>query len=180
MISRVTNYRVQVEGNLVLPELATRARFDGNLRLSTNQVWQELHLRLTLRPTTWEIHSVAAERTVRFRMGEDEQVFERVFKFSELQNPAGLLQLLGAPWMAAVMSEMGLKGSSNAGLNVTLKWEARHDVIKIGHASVRAFRLQTRFLDKYQVVIFISRVGEILRVELPDEILLVNDQLANL
>jgi hypothetical protein len=33
-------------------------------------------------------------------------------------------------------------------------------------------------LDKYQLTIFISRVGEILRVELPDEILLVNDQLA--
>jgi hypothetical protein len=38
--------------------------------------------------------------------------------------------------------------------------------------------LQTRVLDKYEIKIFISRVGEILRVELPDEVVLVNDQLA--
>jgi hypothetical protein len=50
--------------------------------------------------------------------------------------------------------------------------------MRIGHSPVRTYRLQTRALDKYQITIFISRVGEILRVELPDELVLVNDQLA--
>jgi hypothetical protein len=47
----------------------------------------------------------------------------------------------------------------------------------VRHASVRAYRLKTRILDRYDIVIFVSRVGEILRVELPDEIVLTNDQL---
>jgi len=45
---------------------------------------------------------------------------------------------------------------------------------------VRAYRLQTRLLDRFQALIFVSSVGEILRIELPDEIILVNDQLTNL
>ena len=44
---------------------------------------------------------------------------------------------------------------------------------------MRAYRLQARLLDRYQARIFVSRVGEILRVDLPDEVVLLNDQLAN-
>jgi hypothetical protein len=52
--------------------------------------------------------------------------------------------------------------------------------ITVGHASVRVFRLAAKLLDRFQVVIFVSPVGEILRVELPDEWLLVNDEAGNL
>jgi hypothetical protein len=38
--------------------------------------------------------------------------------------------------------------------------------------------LQTAWLEKYKAVMFVSRVGELLRIELPDEIALVNDQLS--
>ena len=34
-----------------------------------------------------------------------------------------------------------------------------------------------RLLDRYPIVIFVSRVGEILRVELPDNLVLVNEGL---
>jgi len=35
-------------------------------------------------------------------------------------------------------------------------------------------------LDRYQAVVVVSRVGEILRVELPNGLLLVNEALTNL
>jgi hypothetical protein len=45
---------------------------------------------------------------------------------------------------------------------------------------VRVYRLQARLLDRYQIVVVVSRVGEILRVELPNGLLLVNEALSTL
>ena len=52
--------------------------------------------------------------------------------------------------------------------------------MKIGHAQVRVYWLRARLLDRYQIVVVVSRVGEILRVELPNGLLLVNEALSNL
>jgi hypothetical protein len=60
-----------------------------------------------------------------------------------------------------------------------LRWEARYESVKLGHASIRAYRLRLNLLDHFAAVIFVSRVGEILRVELPGGIVLANDQLGS-
>src|SRR6266581_3338081 len=57
MVTRVTNYRIQLEGNVAPIELSERVRFDGHLILSSDHQWQEFGLRLTLRPSVWEIRS---------------------------------------------------------------------------------------------------------------------------
>ena len=72
----------------------------------------------------------------------------------------------------------GLEQQKN--LSLGLRWEARNDWLKIGHSQVRVYRLHTRLLDRYQAVVVVSRVGEILRVELPNGLLLVNEALTNL
>src|SRR5258705_8890501 len=173
MVGRVSGYRIQMEGNLALSQdLANRLRFDGSLSLNRNKRWQEITLRLNLRPGSWEIHSVAAEQTVRFKAEEGDVSLNQVFKFSELTNPGELASQFGYPFALGWMSALGLPQSgSNPGLG--LKWEARHDSVRIGHSAVRAYRLEARLLERYRVVIFVSRVGEILRVELPDEVVLV-------
>jgi hypothetical protein len=40
------------------------------------------------------------------------------------------------------------------------------------------YRLEGRVLERYRLVVWVSRVGEILRVELPGQLHLVNDQLS--
>jgi hypothetical protein len=81
---------------------------------------------------------------------------------------------------------MGIQGlpmpdaQKPGGLSLGLVWEARTDWIAIGHASVRAYRLRARLFDRYEVVVTVSPVGEILRVELPGEWTLVNEQLGNM
>ena len=77
---------------------------------------------------------------------------------------------------------LGLLGSLGTAtttqpLALGLTWQAHNDWLSIGHTYARVFRLQARLLDRYEVVVFVSRVGEILRVELPNEHLLVNDAL---
>jgi len=181
MAERMAGYRIQIEGNLALEDFTTRVRFDGNLKLSPTQLWQEFNARVNLRPTVVEVHSVAAEQTIRLQGGDGGERFERTIRFSELRNPQALLAEFSGPLALGLWGNLELPGGklSAAPLAAGLKWEAQNDSVKIGHARVRAYRLQARLLDRYQVAIFVSGVGEILRVELPDEILLINDQLAN-
>ena len=73
-----------------------------------------------------------------------------------------------------------LQASHPPGQKLGLKWDAREDKLKIAGSFMRVFRLQTRLLDHFPAIIYVSRVGEILRVELPDEIVLGNDALLNL
>jgi len=179
-VGRIMGYRLQLEGNVSSEKAGNRIRFESALTLTTNQVWQDFNLRIILRPTVLELHSSAFDQRVRFNVDDGEQKFERVIKFSELQNPQALLREFAGPIAGGLLNNFGMLGAQTQGtaLKAGLKWEGREDSMRIGHSPVRTYRLQTRVLDKYQLTIFISRVGEILRVELPDEIVLVNDQLA--
>jgi hypothetical protein len=180
MLRHIKGYRVEVEGNVSSDKAGTRGHFESSLTLTTNQVWQEFNLKVNLRPTVLEVHSSATEQHVRIKVDDGEEKFERVIKFSELQNPQALLRESGVPLAAGLLNNFGMftPEAQSTSLKVGLKWEGREDSMRIGHSPVRTYRLQSRVLDKYQVTIFISRVGEILRVELPDEIVVVNDQLA--
>jgi hypothetical protein len=181
MQRRPASYRLHLEGNLALEDLGARVRFDSSLKLTTNQIWQEFNARLNLRPTLLEIKAVAAEKAVHIQTVEGKEKSERVLKFSDLQNPTALIAEFGGPAASEIWNNIELSGGilPRATLGEGLRWEACNDSIKIGHSKVRTYRLQTTLLDRYRAVIFVSRVGEILRVELPDELLLVNDQLAN-
>ena len=61
-----------------------------------------------------------------------------------------------------------------------MRWEARQDWLKIGHARLRVYRLEARLPGERKIVVIVSRVGEILRVQLPNEIQLLNTSLVNL
>ena len=177
---RRTGYRLHLEGNLAFEDLGTRVRFDSGLKLSTNQTWQEITARLNFRPTIFEIKATAAEKAVHIQATEGQDKFERVIKFSELENPGALIAQLGGPVAAEVWNNFDFEGMNlpRGSAKNELEWEARNDSIKIGHSKVRVYRLQSALFARYRIVIFVSRVGEILRVELPNEIILVNDQLA--
>src|SRR5215468_2687458 len=89
MVGSVSGYRVQLEGNLATDnDSANRLRFDGNVKLGRKKNWKEFNLRINLRPTTWEVHSVAAEQTVHLKAEEGDASFAQVFKFSDLADPA--------------------------------------------------------------------------------------------
>jgi hypothetical protein len=174
-----SDYKIDVEGNLLLTGAANQLRFDLSVRFDTNQVWQEFHLRLNLRPGRWEVHSLAADRTVRLRVEDDEGASEHVITFATLADPEALAREFDVAAPLGALGALGLQPHAPAGGAFVpgLKWEAREDRISIGHTPVRAYRLEARLLGHYDVVVVLSRVGEILRVELPGDLVLMNDQL---
>ncbi len=97
--------------------------------------------------------------------------------FEELRNPQTLLRDFGAP---AFLGFLGgpLRLPTASAITLGLKWEACNDWLKIGRSQVRTYRLQAHLLDRYHVTVFVSRAGELLRVELPTDIVLVNEALS--
>lgn len=182
LVPRLAYYTVDVDGNMTIPGFPTRVRFSGGLRLDTNFTWETFEARIRLRPDVYELFASAAEQTVRIHVDAGGDQFDRKFRFSEFRNPQFLLRELGGPMLPAMAGAMGLPLTTNtlSATSLGLRWEARHDFVMVGHNRVRAYRLQTRVLDRYKVALFVSPVGEILRVELPNNIVLVHDQLAGL
>ena len=81
-----------------------------------------------------------------------------------------------------MIAAMGVPLTTNklSASSLGLRWDARNDSLLIGGNRVRAYRLQTKLLDRWRVTFFISPVGELLRAEFPGELVLVNNALSGL
>lgn len=181
MVKVLTGYSLDFDGNVSLEDL-TRLRFNFNLKLDTNQNWQNVSLKLAIKPFSWEIQASAENQTVRFVTDDDESTRDRTFTFADLRNPEKVLRELGGPTLPAALAAFGLplQQAQPGSIGLGLKWEAHNDRIKIGNNLVRVYRLSARLFERYRAVLFVSPVGEILRMELPDEIVLTNDALTTL
>ena len=183
MIKKVSGYNLLCDGFVTL-DANTRLRFEFHLRLNTNFVWQDWRLRVNLRPApyAWEVRSVAADQTVQFISEDDGGITERLFKFSELRNPEKILRELGGPFLPGTLMALGipLHTASPSTVSLGLTWQARNDRLPIGHAHIKGYRLKARLLDRFEAVLFVNTLGEVIRVELPDEIVLTNMGLTSL
>jgi hypothetical protein len=173
-------HRLRVEGTAITPDLTNRLHFEGNLKVDDRLVWQELDARLNLRLAAWQIHSAAADQTLTLTARDEDSRFEHTFRFSDFRNPEAVLTgllgpLAGTDWLRQAGWPTPAPGAPP--LELGLKWEAGEDTLWIGHTPTRVYRLETRLLDRYRVSLVVSRVGEILRIDLPDELVLINDLL---
>jgi hypothetical protein len=182
MVETVKNYVIKFDGNLTFPENNLRLRFDLMMRLSTNRTWQEFELRLTSRPVVWEFRALAAEQVLRLHAEDGETSMDRSFRFADLQNPQKLLGEFGGGLALPFFGAFGLPGTtqSNVPVSLGLRWEGTMDTVRMGHEPVRLYRLRTRLLERYEISIWVSRAGEILRAELPQNIVLLHDQLGGM
>lgn len=177
MVRTVTGYSIDFDGNLLLPEFAQNLRFYFRLNLSTNKAWSDLHLRTVLKPDSYEIHADAARQQVTIHLDDGEAVSEFVYSFRELADPRRLLKDFEVPLplellLNAAAPPPGTAGG--AGSNLDLQWEARNDTLAIGRSPARVYRLQARLFGRHHLVVIVGRAGEILRVELPGDVTLVN------
>jgi hypothetical protein len=186
MVREVTGYTIDFDGNLMLREFGQNVRFYFRLNLATNHAWRDLNLRMTLKPDTYEIRADAQRQTLTIRLDDGESQSEQVYRFEELADPRRVLRDFEVPlpveWLMSAVVPVGYdaaKPDRAPTLSLALPWEARHDTFKFGSASVRVYRVQARLLDRYYLTAYVSRAGEILRVELPGDITLVNYALSS-
>jgi hypothetical protein len=168
-----SGYQIHFNGTVNFGDFTNRVRFDGRLQFSSTRAWRELNLKVSTRDAVVEIHSVAAEQTVRVRIDSEGANFERVLSFADLQNPNALLSALGGG-LANELDLPAIPSAPTATAN-SARWEAYRERIVIGHEPVTAYRLEARVLD-HPIVLHISALGEILRVELPGGVTAMLDE----
>ena len=171
-------YQIRFDGNVSVGEYTNRLTFDGRIQFSSSRAWRELNLKLSSHGAAVEIHSVAANQTIHLKITGDGAVIEREFTFADLQNPNALLHAFAGDFGGGLLSDLDLPAvpQTPAALASSLRWEAHHDRLMVGREPVSAYRLETRVLD-HPIVIYVSTLGEILRVELPGGMTAVLDQL---
>jgi hypothetical protein len=174
--------QLDLEGNVLISEDMGRLQIHGILQIETNNDWQEFDLRFALKPDSWEIHSRATDQTVRVKINGEQGNSVRVISFADFRDPQALLRDFGVPMPLVLPGMMNLPGLAQkpSASAIGLKWTARNDWIFFAHTPVRAFRLEAAVLERYRVRIIVSAAGEILRVDLPDGWMLINDHLTNL
>jgi hypothetical protein len=182
-IKKLTGYTIHADGNFILPEENGRFRFDFSANFDAAHQWTSWQFKSLQRPSSWTIAADRKTETLDLMLGEGRAALKQSFRFADFRNPQKLIAdigLAGSLPAVAAMLPSALADSPTNSLSVGLKWEARQDWLKMGHSRVRIYRLRARILDKYEANILVSRVGEILRVELPGEVVLVNEALINL
>src|SRR5205807_9343022 len=181
MARRLTGFRLLLEGALNETNKPAAIRYEATLVLSSNQVWRDFKLSVNARPVLFEIRARAAEQSVHISWDDGGGRLERVMSLSELGNPAFVLdQVLGLKSgklrgrdLLVAMSQGSPPAAPASGMpfgNATLNWVGSNDELKLGHSRVQVYRLRAHLLDHYDLQVFVSRVGEILRVDLPGEI----------
>jgi hypothetical protein len=171
-------YTIDLEGNILLGE--HRVRYTLRLECGTNNTWRTFNLGLNVRPFKAEIHATAAGGKVRISLQDGGEKLEQEFRFDELRDPKLIAARLGNPALPALLAPLmaGLGRTEPAPTTgESLPWRATTDWLPIGHTKMRVYRLEARILDRHRFVAITSRVGEILRVELPGGIVLQNDAL---
>jgi len=176
--AKADDYWLELEGAATLAESLPKMGFGLSLKLAANRDWRELNARFSFHRTTVVIHSAAAGQKIHLRVDDEGQKTERTISLAGLGNPLTLARELKLPLPAELVTAAeSLPDQQKSASLPALNWEARNAWVNVGHTTVRVYHLRARLFDRRQVTIMVSPVGEILRVELPDEWVLVNDGL---
>ena len=65
-------------------------------------------------------------------------------------------------------------------LERTIEWAAATDRVRLGQSTANIYRLELKPINGYSVIVLVSRAGEILRLELPGDVQLINESLIRL
>lgn len=176
MTQAVTGYEIDLDGYFLVDD-TTRFRFNATLRLDTNFVWRTMDVSFVLRPDKWGFSADAATERVSIHLDDENGRRDRTFKFSDLDHPEQVLRHLGvgglAPMLAGLALPLGRLQATNLLSGVT--WQAQRDHLPVDRASVPVFRVQASAFNRPQATAFISVFGEIFRVELPGQVVLMTD-----
>jgi hypothetical protein len=179
-IVKRAGYQIRFDGNVSLGEFTNRLTFNGRIQFSSHRSWRELNLKMTSHANTVEVRSVATNQSVYLKITTDGMSLAREFTFADLQNPGALLHTFAGNLGGGFLTGLDLFpiAQTPATLAGDVRWEAHLDRLMVGREPVSAYRLETRILD-HAIVIYVSTLGEILRVELPGGTTALIDQLGS-
>jgi len=178
MVAAITGYSIDLDGSLKIED-DTRLRFSFSFQVDTNGSWQEFNARLQVRPWKCDVQARPSQQSIVVKLEDGTQSRQHLFSLADLRDPGPLLRQIGGPLLGDAFAGFDLPGRllPSDPLSLNLDWEAHLDRRRIGQTPIPVYRLQSTLLDHYRLVVYILESGEILRAELPENIVLVNDDL---
>jgi hypothetical protein len=179
-VRQLTGYSLDFDGMIQVAGETNRYRFFLTLQVRTNLAWESFTVRISHSPHSVSLAAFATNQTLNVTYKDSDFQANRQFTFDQLRNPERLAQEMGGPLLGTLVA--GAYGALPAGVRDPgqaarrIQWRSSVDRLKIGEGYARVYRMETEPMDRQKVVIIVSRVGEILKVELPHGITLVNDE----
>ncbi|MGV3754470.1 MAG: hypothetical protein ACO1QS_03750 [Verrucomicrobiota bacterium] len=178
MIRRLNSYTIDADGGFNSLENIQNFKFFTTVKFSTNFNWLEFSVRLNQRPFTAEVRGDAVASTATFRLSDTVTEWEQEVPLEDLKNPKKLAVKFGGPLVGNAVGMLMDEGVAKARRTATeLKWQAHNDWLTVGYARFRVYRLRAQLAEGQEIVVYVSRVGEIMKVELPNDVVVVNDEL---
>jgi len=150
-----------------------RLMVQGEIDLSPSNSIDRLHLRIEQRPRSWELQTETGSDSVRLVFQEGRRRFEQSFETRDRTA----LRMMAAPYLTALpaglIPEDAWTHPQSLSRAVTL--EACSDWMQIGRSRLRVHRLTARLPGPLEATVHISRAGELLKVQLPDRLQLINE-----
>jgi len=174
-------YQIHINGNASLGDFTNRVKFDGHLQFAPNRDWRHLDLRILMRGLAITLQSAASNQTLQVTFTNEDVALQRTLTFAELRNPAQLVRSFAGDYAAGplgLLAGFELPALSGTGVSGAggIHWQATRTRMIVGREPVPVYRLETRVLDR-PIVLIVSTLGEILRVELPGNIIVTLDEL---
>lgn len=171
----VAGYRLDLDLTLRGELPSDRWRVFSSLELDTNRMWQEWIIRVQQRPATWELVARQGQDEIVLRFDEGREHWEKRFSLAELSNPRTAL----GPYALLLPGPLGrsLTQFNADTARDSFRWRASNDWLRVGRNRLRVYRLAASLFGNYEAAVYLSRAGEVLKVQLPDTFLLVNKQL---
>ncbi len=131
---------------------------------------------------TVHINAFAKDETVLLRIETPQETISKKFTFAELMNPSFILQSLGGPLAMMLLPQLIPGSQTNIAElpKLDINWRCYYDNLAVGKSTLRVYRIEAKLPGGFQVAATISKAGEILKIELPDNIVLLNEALVSL
>jgi len=163
-------YQLHMAGNVCLGDFTNRIKFEGRMRFNRFHEWDELNCRITSRTAVIEISSQATNQMVHVKMSsEGATLMQRDLSFADLQNPGTVVRLIAGNALGDFLGVLDSSEVMPGREDHPIEWDARRTRAKIGGEAVPIYRLETSVLG-HPIVVDVSTLGEILRIDLPDDI----------
>ncbi len=179
MVRKASGYLLESDLSLVGEEPSSRWRVVTRVELETNLVWRSIDIKVIQRPRSWQFRVKAGDDAVHVRSEAGRTVSEQVFTAADLRQWAGMMgPLKGFLPPGFDLAHPSLSMTSVPGSAV--RWTAGDDWFRVGRQRIRAYSVHARLLDRFDVTIFVSRAGELLKISLPDHYELTNEAVSPL
>lgn len=183
MIPDILGYQLQLEGNLSQgADVGQYLRYGFSIHLQEDgETWTKSDLRVGKKGNWLQVATENGDEEITITHLSEGTQSELTFSYQDLENPMALLQGFGLPLPWAGMPVMaGLPSLNISELSLGVQWEAGTEFVTVAHTRVRVYYLRAKLLEGYSVNFMVSRAGEILRAELPNDIVLINDSFTGL